>query len=75
MLHPLKDPFHTNAGHLVVDDVQILEANTQYAHVRFTNRHELTVSVHDLTTVENRSEKNILQKGGKNVIYILNYFH
>ena len=37
----------------LVDEVVLLEANPQYAHIRFTNGRESTVSVSDLATARN----------------------
>ena len=37
----------------LVDEVVLLEANTQYAHIRFTNGRESTVSVSDLPPARN----------------------
>ena len=37
----------------LVDEVELLEANPQYAHIKFTNGHESTVSVSDLAPARN----------------------
>ena len=42
----------------MVDEVVLLEANPQYAHIRFTNGRESTVSVSDLAPA-----RNLLQSG------------
>lgn len=54
----LRQHVRANKYEALVDEVLLLEVNPQYAHIRFTNGHESTVSVSDLVPA-----KNSLQSG------------
>ena len=45
----------TSKNDPLVDRVELLEANSHYAHVRFPNGRESTVSTHDLADIGNDS--------------------
>ena len=49
----LRRHVRTSKYELLVDEVELLEANPQYAHIKFTNGRESTVSVSDLAPARN----------------------